>query len=856
MVTAPRVGAWRQGSPRRSSLAVQLLVIGVLWVVLLPPVPANAPPLPAQLEPRSSHSGLSSSTPSSSDCGRVGALSGCPSHTLTSVSGSAWYLSQAPYPWPSSNWGMTADFDERFHAFVEFGGFGTGFLGLNQTWVYANETWSKFTNGAEPPGAVFPSMAYDPTCNAPWGGKGCTILFGGCTELSCSYPQATTWLLSPLGWTNVTSSSVLTPPARGMTSMIYDAEAGGDLLFGGRGAGGRALNDSWLWKNGQWQNLTAGLSTAPSPRSSASMAYDPTARAAILFGGESSTFGACGFACADTWSFSSGKWHNLTQPSGPEGRFNAAMATDPMDQGVVLFGGDEAVPGTAGALLSNNSWVYDGTWRNVSGTLGASPPMQEYPVAALDNSTSYVILFDGCASLGGGRNGCGHSNQVWTYPLPEVVLTGPWLSTSAIGLGQSVQVGASALQGTAGLPISWSGLPPGCSEVGFGIENFSCTPSSPGTYPLSFQVSVNLGAAGWMNLSSRTSILTVQDLLAVSAPTAYPNPVTVGYLLRLSALASGGLFPVSLHWYGLPAGCVSPVGGLGFEEFLNCTPVVVGDYIVWANATDAYGVSAVAASLAIIVQNVPLVVGAPWAVPNPVNVGSFLELSVAVSGGVRPYYVLWHGLPSGCASSPNGTAQGASLNCTPVGTGDYAVDVTARDPAGQVSTSSTLFVNVISTPLSVNAPQAYPDPATVGSPLALSASSTGGTYPIYYRWYGVPSGCSQLTNTSWNGQFMNCTPNAAGTFSVSFEAQDNLGRSAYSVTLRLQVQARPPPPPGPVQPGGGLDLAVALSLGIGGSLAPLLGWAVLLRRNRDPRERPPPFPPPAPGPSVAWRPEP
>ena len=83
--------------------------------------------------------------------------------------------------------------------------------------------------------------------------------------------------------------------------MVFDEGTGEMLLFGGANAATQ-FNDLWRRSGSSWtQVMTSG---APPTRTEANMAYDATRRTIVLFGGD----GANGFWLGDTWTWNGSAW--------------------------------------------------------------------------------------------------------------------------------------------------------------------------------------------------------------------------------------------------------------------------------------------------------------------------------------------------------------------------------------------------------------------------------------------------------------------------------------------------------------------------------------------------------------------
>lgn len=167
------------------------------------------------------------------------------------------------------------------------------------------------------------------------------------------------------------------------------------------------LQDTWAYANGHWTELINSTSctptTCPSPRAGAMLAYYPTENALVLFGGMYSvvhilipTF----YAYNDTWLFENNTWTNITASAGaaPSARSLGAMSYDPSDNYVVLFGGESA------SFNSNaETWSFsEGSWTNITGTLHGTYPASLEGAAIADSPSGYVMLYGGATSADNG----------------------------------------------------------------------------------------------------------------------------------------------------------------------------------------------------------------------------------------------------------------------------------------------------------------------------------------------------------------------------------------------------------------------------------------------------------------------
>ncbi|MCI4328338.1 MAG: hypothetical protein L3J86_02025, partial [Thermoplasmata archaeon] len=212
-------------------------------------------------------------------------------------------------------------------------------------------------NASHPPASTLGTLAYDPVAKE-------SVYFGGCISAGC--PDGLTWVFANATWINATNPSD-SPPARYGGAMDYDANLQGILLFGGVGASGNDLNDTWLFHDGAWTNLSGWSAAAPSPRAFASLAFDPEPEenGSVLLGGN---VGGVGYV-NDTWVFEGGAgWVSLSPSAAPPPTGRTQMAFDPAESAVVVFGCG------FGCGSPNETWeLYSGQWWQVAGT-GPVPP--------------------------------------------------------------------------------------------------------------------------------------------------------------------------------------------------------------------------------------------------------------------------------------------------------------------------------------------------------------------------------------------------------------------------------------------------------------------------------------------------
>jgi hypothetical protein len=166
-----------------------------------------------------------------------------------------------------------AVFDPVRKAIVLFGGFSTGENKvLNETWLYGQGDWKKLPTKTFPPARNLHAMFYDPKNNG-------VVIIGG-DQLSPDGLRDM-WILKNDAWMLMSDKIPFTlVNTFGATAI---AETGDYFCFASSYHENKS--ETWIWKSKskKWEQIET---TQPSPRNSASIAYDGSRNCIVLFGGE------------------------------------------------------------------------------------------------------------------------------------------------------------------------------------------------------------------------------------------------------------------------------------------------------------------------------------------------------------------------------------------------------------------------------------------------------------------------------------------------------------------------------------------------------------------------------------------
>ena len=249
--------------------------------------------------------------------------------------------------------------------------------GLADAWFWDGVSWTSDVTTNGPPARYSACMVYDAQ-------RGVLVLFGGYDE---GLVFNDVWEWNGVEWTERTPEPPATSPAaRCGHTMAYDAERGVVVLFGGTDGQENRMNDTWLWDGTAW--TAASPAQSPPECNGAAMVYDPIRKVIVLSGGHrgSEVFNT------QTWEWDGSDWTDRTPAppaQSPSGRYGHAMIYDPIQRLVVLFGG-AAGDGQSGM---DDTWTWDGTrWIE---HLGAAPSPRKEAAVAFHAETGGAILFGG-----------------------------------------------------------------------------------------------------------------------------------------------------------------------------------------------------------------------------------------------------------------------------------------------------------------------------------------------------------------------------------------------------------------------------------------------------------------------------
>jgi hypothetical protein len=329
------------------------------------------------------------------------------------------------WEWDGNNWAQLASsgpmlgrcgaalvHDSTRQRCILFGGEGTSSFS-NDVWEWDGTTWLQVHPGgfssSLPAPRFFHSMVYD-------SGRGRVVVFGGKTGSTSFFD---TWEYNPQTqtWTQIVSTG---PSARSQSGMIYDPGIDRTFLYGGENQNGVALNDVWVLNGASWTPAPS-TTIAPPPRRRHVIAHRASTGLSLMFGG----LGASGGVINETWALETSPSigpepivaTQLATTSTPPGIRDFAMAPLPTG-GMLLFGGQTA--------MGRQPFTYTSTGASFSPQYpNINPAFRSEASLTLDAARGNNVLF-------GGRNPLGVAlGDTWTWQGSQWVLQNPSASPPA-----------------------------------------------------------------------------------------------------------------------------------------------------------------------------------------------------------------------------------------------------------------------------------------------------------------------------------------------------------------------------------------------------------------------------------------
>ena len=164
---------------------------------------------------------------------------------------------------------------------------------------------------------------------------------------------AQTWLWSNHQWTQ--AHPLVAPPRRTGAAVAWDPSLRAVLLFGGQADGGQTLlRDTWAWNGSTWREVGRGRRAPPASLIS-SLTYDVDLHEMVLVQSDIQFR-----APIQLWTYDGVSWRQRSVSGGPTSPV-AAIGFDPRTRTVVAIAGD-----CSGFECRSETWSWDGVaWQQL-----------------------------------------------------------------------------------------------------------------------------------------------------------------------------------------------------------------------------------------------------------------------------------------------------------------------------------------------------------------------------------------------------------------------------------------------------------------------------------------------------------
>jgi subtilisin family serine protease len=225
-------------------------------------------------------------------------------------------------------------------------------------------------------------------------------------------------------------------------------------------------------------------------------------------------------------------------------------------------------------------------------------------------------------------------------------------------------------------------------------------------------------------------------------------PTTVGTPMTWTASTTGGTAPIQCKFWRYTGGTWTMVQNYSAVCTYPWTPTAgdVGTNAVEVWVRSAGSTSEVEASRQewFTVESGLSVTSLTWD-PSPPTVGTLTTCTATATGGTAPLeYKFWKRNPAGTWVMVQGWSTTNTYPWTP-GTGDVgtnAIEVWVRSAgsSAELESSRQYYFNVLSSVAISGLTADVPLPASVGTPMTWTATATGGTAPLEYKFWRYSAG--------------------------------------------------------------------------------------------------------------------
>ena len=392
----------------------------------------------------------------------------CPTTWTWVFSRGAWTNITNVYDAPPARDSEAMDWDPNMQAVLMFSGVNLTGAYYDDTWIFVGGIWTNVTwvSASDPIGREDASLAFDPDPEVNG-----SVLFGG--QYSGGFLN-TTWVWEAWsGWVKFTQSD-LYPPELADAAMAFDPASDYLVLYGGYGPAGYNT-ETWEFISGNWFETYPGED--PGSTYDNLMVYDPSLSGDLLFSYYNE---ALATFTNQTWLFSNGQWSELTLATAPPGSYTYAFSLDPSGLVPLLTGGYNYTIGTL-----NATWVFE-VPPTVSETASQTTRETGQSITFTATIAGGTGPYNATFNFGDGKSAQARGNGPELTVNHSYAEAGVYHPTVTIydSVGAEASNGTSGLTVQSGLSLEALAAP-ASGDVGFPVH-FSATTPAPGVPPVTY----------------------------------------------------------------------------------------------------------------------------------------------------------------------------------------------------------------------------------------------------------------------------------------------------------------------------------------------------------------------------------
>ncbi|MFB3165504.1 DUF5050 domain-containing protein, partial [Neobacillus sp. 179-J 1A1 HS] len=326
----------------------------------------------------------------------------------------------------------------------------------------------------------------------------------------------------------------------------------------------------------------------------------------------------------------------------------------------------------------------------------------------------------------------------------------------------------------------------------YGLENsYTWIPDSNGNFLFSVQAK---DISSKLNYDTYKSFYyNISDKLeSVEVTTDKTGPQKVGTPITITATSTGSASPLYKFWYREKNGEWKVLKDYGIESSYTWTPGLNGNYLFSVQAKDINSklnydtYKSFYFNISDMIEKVEVTTDKT----GPQKVGTPITITATSTGSARPLYKFWYREKNGEWKVLKDYGMENSYTWTPDLNGNYLFSVQAKDINSKLNydTYKSFYYNVSDIVEKVEVTTDKAGPQKVGTPITITATSTGSASPLYRFWYRENNGEWKVLKDYSMENSYTWTPDINGNYLFSVQVKDVNSKLSYDTYKSFYYQ--------------------------------------------------------------------